>query len=376
MAPPPGPDTGTSEDAGTSTDTGVAPDASTPDVGGLPDAGVTTSSVLLKYRPSWGGVMGVAVFGAFGQATDWTMPFASLADDGTGTYTATVTLPAGTYAYLFRIMGDSAGSNPARVAHSALDPTNPTVAVCPPGSPSYVANPTNPCSMLSVPALPPSTLYHVRGSVHYDSAAIGGYLVLIERVEMGLHHFYVDRMDAASDGSVDFMVAPGKYRFQVLHPTYYSKNDAQRDPLMLMASRRAISGGFAVASMDVDVAPPAQVAMHSYSTMMPTTGMNLSLPVTFDWQKETGASASHAAVYESASTTAPMIGDPWYTSRSSSVAVSASWDGTFNQTTVAKTASVTAGKVYYWGTSQAGPRPATGEVSWTQESMVFPISVQ
>jgi hypothetical protein len=339
----------------------------------LPDAGVSTSTVRLEYRPSWSGVKRVAVFGAFGQATDWMMPFATLTDDGSGSYTATVTLPQGTYPYLFRITGDSDGANPMRAVHTALDPQNPTVAVCPAGSPSYMANPNNPCSMLSVPAVAASALYHVRGSVHYDAAPIGGYLVVIERVEMGLHHYFVDRTDAKADGSVDFMVAPGKYRFQVLHPSFYMKNDAQRDPLMLIAARRAISGAVTVGSADVDVAPPAQVAMHSYSMMMPTSGMNLSLPITLTWAKEMGASASHAAVYSVTSTSTPVIGDPWYTSRSSSVAVSVSWDGTFN-TMQAKSSSVTAGRVYYWGTSENGPRPAAGEVSWTQESMVFPFS--
>src|SRR5262245_21532586 len=41
--------------------------------------------VTFRYRPGWPGVNTVKVYGDFGQAKDWALPFLSLTPDGTGT---------------------------------------------------------------------------------------------------------------------------------------------------------------------------------------------------------------------------------------------------------------------------------------------------
>jgi hypothetical protein len=76
------------------------PDASGPDGGG---------PVTFAYRPAWDGVTAVAVYGAFGRADDWRAPFAALTRGSDGTYRATVAVPAGAHAYLYRVTGDRDG---------------------------------------------------------------------------------------------------------------------------------------------------------------------------------------------------------------------------------------------------------------------------
>jgi hypothetical protein len=57
------------------------------------------------YRPEWGSVTSVEVYGGFGQSTDWTMPFLTLTNDGSGTFTGSATLATGTYPYVFYVTG-------------------------------------------------------------------------------------------------------------------------------------------------------------------------------------------------------------------------------------------------------------------------------
>jgi hypothetical protein len=50
-------------------------------------------------------VTSVEVYGGFGQSTDWTMPFLTLTNDGSGTFTGSATLATGTYPYVFYVTG-------------------------------------------------------------------------------------------------------------------------------------------------------------------------------------------------------------------------------------------------------------------------------
>jgi hypothetical protein len=341
----------------------AAADAGAPDSGASDSGGPATYVVQFTYRPGWEGAEQVAVHGAFGQATDWMQPLAILTKDGAGVFVGSADLPAGRYPYLFRVKGDAASPRSTFMRYS-LDPTNPVVEACPATSPTYSMQAANPCSILDLTAGPPATRAprHVRSSVTYDGQGTGGYLVVIERLETGLHHYFVNRATSASDGMFDLSVAPGRYRFQVLHPTFLSQTDDQRDPMVLQAARRVLSSTFMVMD-DLDV-PPAETAYHTYSQMMPRTSTQ-TLPTEFVLAVNPGDTGAKVEVYGS------PVGDPFFASRTST-ATSVAFDGHFN-TSAARTASVALGRKYYWGTEQVAAH-ADGEVRWTVQSMVFPIT--
>jgi hypothetical protein len=315
--------------------------------------------VTFSYTPAWDGVVSVDVIGGFGQATDWTAPLVSLTDSG-GTYTGTAMLPAGQYPYLFHIVGDSAaGAGAATFDVLAIDPASTGFAPCPAGSPSYAANPLNPCGQLTVPTTAP-VFYHVTGTVQKSGAAASGYLVLVERDEMASHHFFANRMTTGSDGTYDLEVAAGSYRIQVQHPQYESTTDDALDPVALGILRRQLSSAVAV-SADVAMST-VEMAFGDYATMAPKT--TATLPTTFSFGTEM---PTHLDVYGKGK----KIGDPWYASPLTS-AGSATFDGTFN-TTHAVDKTVVLGSRYLWGIEQIHPKDAHAVV-WTAQSMVFPIT--
>jgi hypothetical protein len=336
----------------------AAPDIDAPAQSDAPENPVVTFS----YTPAWDGVTSVEVLGAFGQSTDWTAPLVTLTASG-GTFTGTAQLPPGTYLYVFHAIGDTnAGSAKAPTyAHYAIDPANPSWAPCPAESPTYSAMVANPCSQLTVPVGAPATMYHVTGKVTVNGAGTGGFLVLLEREEASSHHFFVNLMKSAADGTFDMQVAPGQYRVQIQHPMYEQKNDSQLDPVALGTLRRDISASFPVADADVAVGS-AEMAFASYAAFTPTgTG---TLPTTFSF----GTTASSRLDVYGGTT---EIGDPWYNGTATTTG-GATFDGTFN-TTKAGTTTVTLGTKYYWGLEQARLAVGTGP-AWTAQTMVFAIT--
>ena len=359
-----------SEDSGTTTAPPVEAAALQPPAeaspgteAGPPDAG-PPQAVTFAYTPSWKGVKTVEVYGAFGQSTDWTAPFVTLADAaGTGTFTATSpALPTGQYAYVFKVTGDTAAAMPAKLVHYAIDPKLSAFVACPAEAPTYSKNAANPCSQLTVPAAPASAIAHVRGSVVSSGAPIAGYLVVIERDEPKSHHMFVDRTTTGADGTFDLTVAAGSYRAQVLHPTFYAMTDAQRtSPETLAAVRRSISSAIVI---DADTTlEPAEVAYGGYAAMEPRGPA--TLPTTFTFTVAAGAKA-RAAVYGPGAS----IGDPWWVAPLGTTGT-AVFDGGFD-TTQAGDAGLLPDAHYSWGTEQQYPK-ADGGVSWTAQSMVFPI---
>ena len=325
------------------------------------DAGPTT--VSFSYKPSWTGVTAVSVLGGFGLSGDWTSPFLALADDGTGTYRGSATLAPGQYLYVFKVVGDDAAS--AKYSRYAIDPNVSTFAACPQASPTFDANAPNPCSQLAVPQGAPASLVHVQGVVVSDGAPIAGYLVQLDRDETGSHHFFVNRDTTASDGAFDLVAAPGTYRVQVLHPTFLSETDVQRDPVALAALRRDISSSFALASSAV-VIPSAEVAFHGYGSFAPIDSG--TLPTTFSFTKN---APTRLDVYGTGMDGgAPTIGDPWFSS-SPTQSGSATFDGGFN-TAQANEKSVVLGERYFWGVEENIATDAG--VNWTAQSMVFDIT--
>ncbi len=351
------------DDAGADASTN---DASTNDVVQPQDAG--GSVVTFSYKPQWSGVNAVSVYGAFGQSTDWTAPFVTLADDGTGTYKGQATLPNGEYLYVFKVVGDvDAGTNAAKLSRFAIDPANSAFSACPAQSPTYDAMNPNPCSQLTVPQQPPPALVHVTGLVVSDAAPIAGWLVQLDREEKNSHHFFVNRVTTKADGAFDLVAAPGSYRVQVLHPTFLSKMDAQLDPVALGKLRRDISSAFTIASGTVPV-PSAEIAFHTYASFAPV-GDGGSLPTTFSFS--TNGVPARLDVYGTGMDGgAPEIGDPWYASPPTTSS-SAAFDGGFN-TTQAQQKTVALGERYFWGVEENVATDAG--VTWTAQSMVLDVT--
>jgi hypothetical protein len=325
------------------------------------------NDVTFAYSPQWSGATAVAVYGAFGQSTDWTAPFLTLTNDGQGNFTGKTTLPTGQYLYVFKITGDAeAGNNAAKYNRFAIDPADSDFSACPQASPTFDANAPNPCSMLTVPQTSPPALAHVHGVVVSDGAPITGWLVEIEREEKSSHHFFVNRSTTKSDGVFDLLAAPGMYRVQVLHPTFLTESDAQRDPKTLAALRRDISSSFAIAAGTMNV-PSAEIAFHTYAAFSPIDAG--TLPTSFTW--DSNGVPSRLDVYGTGMDGgAPSIGDPWYAGPLGT-SNAATFDGGFN-TAQANQQNVALGERYFWGIEENVATDAG--VTWTAQSMVFDIT--
>lgn len=343
-------------------------DVMTADGGSPPDSGASPSSATFTYTPAWKGVVKVEVVGGFGLATDWTQPLATLTDDGSGNFSTTVSLPPGDYLYLFKVTGDEASKAPGSFVRYALDPSNSGFSACPAASPTYSAAVANPCARLSMPQAPPASRFHVKGKVANGSGHAAGYLVVLERAEDKSHHFFVNRVTATSTGDFDLTAAPGSYRLQVLHPSFYEKTDSQRDPIELAAMRRLISTSVDLTG-DVTM-DGADVAYGGYAEMTPQADASAPAPPTsFHFTLAPGATSARLAIYGPGST----VGDPWFLSAPTD-AGTMSFDGGFN-TAQATDAGIGDGIRYFWGTEQQFPK-TDASVGWTGQTMVFPIEWQ
>jgi len=349
-------------------DAAAGDDASTSDA--TPDTAAdvpaTPQHVTFSYKPSWSGVKSVTVIGGFGQASDWNamQPFVALASDGNGGFSGAVDLPPGSYLYVFRVVGDAAAATPDTFARYAIDPTVSAYGTCPMQSPTYDKNNPNPCSLLTVPVASAPTQHHVRGTVMVDGHAAAGYLVVVEREEAMSHHFFENRATTGQDGTFDLVVAPGMHRLQLLHPTYLAQTDAMRDPIALAALRRAISSSFMVGA-DVTV-PTPDLGYHAYAKFAPT-GDGGALPADFTF----GDGGARLTVYGTANMGAGSeIGDPWFASAMTANGTMA-FDGGFN-TKQANETAVKPGERYFWGVENVDR--TDGGVSWTGQTMVFPIT--
>jgi hypothetical protein len=397
-----GPADGASQD-GTLTD-GAQPDGSQPDVT-LTDAAseatadstsdaaadatdaAATNTVTFEYTPGWSGVTAVQVVGGFGLPTDWKPlePLVNLVSNGHGGFTGTSELPNGTYSYLYLVTGDEAAPTPATYARYYVDPANPDYVACPPASPTFTDAAPQPCSQVTVPQPTAPTLYHVRGSVTDNGVPEANYLVMIERDEIGSHHYPANRTnteakvdggvdggggEAGAVGTFDLIVAKGRYQLQVLHPTFLAQTDEQRNPITLQAMRRAISSAVEVAAdttfPNVDVAYTAA----EYDALAPRGDGDggATLPTSFTYTIIVGSHQAQVAIYGPGKT----VGDPWWESAIEKDGGSTLFDGGFDLSTGAGTA-VEAGTQYWWGVWQYPPASDAG-VTWSNQSMVFPIT--
>ena len=286
----------------------------------------------------------------------------TLTTNASGKWTGTAELAAAQYPYLFEVTGDA--DAPANYKRYVIDPGLTASSKCPAG-PTAGADP-NPCSQLTVPQPAADATVHVTGKVTYGAEPIKGYLAMIERDETGSHHFFANRTNTLADGSFDLTVAAGEYRIQILHPTFLTMTDTQRDPLTLKAQRRALSAAFKVsAAVALD---PVEMEYLDYAALAPTG--TATLPTTLAFTVIAGAKGARAAVYGTANGTGKSIGDPWYASPYGT-ATSVSFTGTFNTAQATET-MVKTGEAYFWGTWQE--LDSTAPAMWTGESMVFPIT--
>ena len=329
--------------------------------------------VAFRYTPSWKGAQTVSVVGGFNLTGDWNalLPLVGLTDDGTGTFNGTVDLPAGDYLFLFRVVGDPAAASPTTFVRYALDPASADAFPCPKQSPTYDVKTPNPCSRLTVPRPAAGPMFHVRGTVLVDAQPASGYLVVVERAESMSHPFFEDRATTGPDGAFDLVVAAGNHRLQVLHPTFLAQTDAMRDPIAAAALRRVVSSVFTVAA-DVTV-PPSELGYHDYAFFAPRDAG--PLPTRFVFADagdggETGAPL-RLNVYGTVNHGAgPNVVDPWFSSPTTTSGA-AIFDGGFN-TMQAAEPGVVAQERYFWGIESAPI--GDGGVSWTGQSMVFPIT--
>lgn len=349
-------------------DTSGGTGGSTGGGGGTGGQGTGGPKVELSYSPGWPGVTSVTVIGSFGATGAWDpkKPYLTLKDDGSGTWRGSAAIPDGKYEYLFVVSGDAAG--PADTSRYVLDPLRATVVPCPAGSPTFSDTKVRPCSSLDVPAGAADAVQHVTGSVVSGGAPAPDWRVELHREEDGQDHVLVNRVDSGADGTFDLLAAKGKYRVYVLHPTFYSQDDVQRDPKALKALRRAYSSVIDLAG-DTPI-DACEVAFDGYDAMAPVG--ETSLPVQLAFAIAADAKDGRASVYGTKGGTGTRVFDPWFSSEYGA-ATTVDFDGTFN-TAQADEATAAKGEAYFWGVWQR--RSAGKGGLWNGQSMVFPLSFQ
>lgn len=335
--------------------------------GGSGGQGTGGGGVELSYTPGWPGVTSVTVIGSFGATDAWDpkKPYLTLKDDGSGTWKGSAAIPEGKHPYLFVVNGDAAG--PADTSRYVLDPLRSVVVPCPAGSPTFSDSEVRPCSSLELPSAADPVL-HLTGSVLAGGVAAPGWHVELHREEDGQDHVFTNRFDSGADGAFDLPAAKGMYRVYVVHPTYYSQDDVQRDPLALKALRRAYSSVIDLA--DDTAIDACEVAFDAYDTMAPVGAASLPVQLTFAIAAD--AKDGRASVYGTKDGAGTRVFDPWFSSEYGAQ-TTVEFDGTFN-TSSADEATAVAGEAYFWGAWQR--RSAGNGGLWNGQSMVFPITFQ
>jgi hypothetical protein len=305
-------------------------------------------------------VTSVEVYGGFGKGTDWTMPFLTLTNDGTGTFTGSATLANGSYPYIFRTHGGVDGL--VRTGSYFNDQENAQFAPAPAASPFHRS-----VSVVTVPQAAPA-LVHLRGSVVYQGLPESCFSVDLEAGEMidaghvVSEHGTANDAESRADGTFDFPVAANApYQVIVRFPFLLAAPDGGYPDVFTTPSVGITRTGLTAGSADV-VLPAADIVypLADYQAMSPTGG-SATLPVTFDFTVLHGSAGAQASVIG----TNIAGNDPAYAS-GYSMATSVLWDGGFG----GNGGSAQLGKTYYWGAWQE--RKLDGG-TWTEESLLFPI---
>jgi hypothetical protein len=321
-----------------------------------------SGQVSFCFRAGWSGVTAVEVYGGFhNDASDWKMPFASLTDDGTGTFTATVALADGSYPYLYRTHGAADGL--VKDGQYLLDQENPQFEPNPPMAPLQRS-----VSVVTVPQVAP-TLRHLRGALTFAGQPLPCYSVALDAGELRQNgkvlseHTTANFAESAADGTFDFPVADGPMLIAVRFP--FGLVTGYPDPAQTGSSGIARTG-VTVAGADVTL-DPVDLAYPDYALMAPASGGAQALPVTFQYSVIPGAQTAAASVIA----TNIAGNDPAWEGPFDNTG-SATFDGTLG----GNGGMVVAGKQYYWGSWQRFPPRSDGGVSWVAESLLYPITFQ
>jgi hypothetical protein len=323
----------------------------------------TSGEADFCLRPQWPGVTSVDVYGGFGQATDWTQPFVSLTNDGSGTYTGTATVANGSYPYVFRVHGTY--DNLVRDGQYLLDQANPSYVPAPALAPGGGGTIPRAVSQVTVPQSTTIAVHHFTGHVMYGAIAQPCFPINLEVGELRngskvvAEHNTANYVESGTDGSFDFDVADGEVIAIVRYPFFLSGLQAPYpDPtntpsLGYARTTQQIAGAdLALDTLDITYSET------DYSAMSPTSGTG-SLPVTFTLSVLPTAQTATIAVI----TTNVAGNDPAYES-TPSTNTSVPWTGSLGGNKQAVT-----GTTYYWGTWQQG-------ATWNAESLLFPITLQ
>ena len=323
--------------------------------------------VSFCYRSQWVGATSVSVYGGFGQATDWTDPFLVLKNDGTGTFTGTTTLASGSYPYVFKAQGSA--DNLVTGDHVFLDQENPAVMPSPAGAPDKRS-----VSVVTVPQPSASAIVHIKGTVLYKGIPQSCYSIDLEAGENDLagkvvsEHDTANFTESASDGTFDFPVAVGApYGVVVRFPFLLSGADAgYPNPSTTPSVGTARTGDLVTPTADLTLDPiDMSFSEADYAAMSPTDGM-ATLPVTFTFPIIAGATGGgYAAVIS----TDIAGNDPAYASPVGT-ATSVMWNGAFG----GMGGNVVDGTRYYWGAWERRNPLEDGGTTWTEESLLFPIT--
>ena len=318
------------------------------------------------YRPQWPGVTSVDVYlSQNGQASDWSAPFLSLTDDGSGTFTGTKSIPdsATGYPYVFKVQGDTDGVMKGLTPY-LNDQLNPSFTPAPTGCPLQRS-----VSVLTVPQTQP-TLYHVRGKIVYAGAPQPCYAIDLEAGELlkpggGVlsEHGTANFAQSKADGTFDFPVAVGQQSLVIKYPFKLVLPDGGYPDPASTPTVGTIRGGYTVVASDVTLDPAdVEYPATAYAAMAPTGGSS-NLPTTFTWSFSPGSRKTQASF----AGTSIAGNDPLWAS-GFSTATTATFDGGYGNGS-----AVTPGTTYYWGAwQQLGPNE-DGGIQWTTQSLLYPI---
>lgn len=314
-----------------------------------------SGSATFCYRPQWPGVTGVSVLGGFGKPTDWTTPLVALADQGNGTWSATVPLTGGPFPYIFQVKGAADGVIGPNGTY-VIDQINPSFVPAPTQSPYQRSN-----SQLTLPQVA-APIYHLTGAVQLNAEAQPCFIAVIDVGELLngdmvlSEHGTANYIEVGPDGTFDFPMANGPAELNIKYP--FGLSTTYPNPMTTPATGNAraeatIAGAdMALATTDVTYATSA------YAAMSPVSGSTETAPVAFAWSLIAGAADSYMSI-----TATDIAGnDPAYTSGSGGSATTNSWDGKMNNGDMAVT-----GTTYYWATWQK-------KGIWNSESLEFAIT--
>jgi hypothetical protein len=343
---------------------------SPPNPGPCPALSGAAGKASFCFRAGWVGATSVDVYGGFGQATDWKMPFLSLMNDGTGTFTGTANVPNGNYPYMFRVKGSTDAIMAYDVAVKDLnkgqwmtDITNPSSVPAPIGAPVYIAGAAmqKVVSSVTVPQVA-APVHEIKGVLTFRGVPQPCYTV---QVRTGAPRAYYSSAsnfsETGADGTFHFFAADGAAFITVQYPFFGGPYpDLSTTPVIGWGQTGATIAG---ADLTLD---PLDIFVDYSAFSPPTHSMSVALPVTFTYSLLPNAKNAALGV----NIASDPGGDPLVKYGPYSTATSFTFDGAGTY------GPVTAGKQYYWSLWQNLKPAQAGGTTWSEQSLNLPITFQ